>query len=63
MKKKPRKYFGLKFYSKFFNSWCVVTHLRSDDDWYFVVENRPMTVLKAQSNFKEYVLEVEELEE
>ena len=62
MKNKPHKYFGLKFYSKFFNSWCVVTHFRNDDDWYFVTESRPMIVLKAQSNFREYVLE-EELKE
>ena len=59
MKKKSHEYFGLKFYSKYFHSWCVVTHFRNYDNWYFVIENQPTKVLKAQSNFLEYVLDEE----
>ena len=45
----PQVYFGTVFYSEYFKSYCVVVRYKNDDDWYFVVENRPTHILKAQT--------------
>lgn len=49
---RTNRYFGRKFYSKYFNSKCVVVDYVNDDNWYFVVATHPHRVLKAQTNFK-----------
>ncbi len=48
----PQVYFGTVFYSDYFKSYCVVVRYRNDDDWYFVVENRPTHILKAQTSLR-----------
>ena len=45
----PQVYFGTVFYSEYFKSYCVVVRYKNNDDWYFVVENRPTHILKAQT--------------
>lgn len=46
--------FGMMFYSKFFESRCVVVAYYSDTDWRFVVEDQPTNILKARTNIKEF---------
>lgn len=48
------KYFGMTFYSDFFESRCVVVAYHSDTDWHFVVEDQPTIILKARTNIKEF---------
>lgn len=49
------KYFGSLFYSDYFQSWCVVVRVKSDSNWFFVVENRPYSVLKAKSKLSDVI--------
>lgn len=43
---------GMKFYSDYFNSWCVVVWYENDNRWGFVLEGEPYRVMDAQTNLQ-----------
>ncbi len=49
--RKPRtlgsKWFGYKFFSKYFNRYCIVTRYEDDENWWFITEASDGT-LKAK---------------